>query len=169
VNAKIEGVQQQVTGVQARVDGLHGASANASSGPVPGPGAHADRFQKLDFPKFDGKSDPLIFINRCESYFHQQRIVEEEKLWMASYNLEDAAQLWYIQVQADEGTPSWRRFSELFHLRFAPPLCANSLGELAACKRTGSVVDYQECFEARLPRVGNLTESQKVQLFTAGL
>jgi hypothetical protein len=28
------------------------------------------RFQKMDFPRFDGKSDPLVFINRCESYFH---------------------------------------------------------------------------------------------------
>ena len=44
------------------------------------------RFQKLDFLCYDGKSDPLIFINRCESYFHQQRIMEE-KVWMASYNL----------------------------------------------------------------------------------
>jgi hypothetical protein len=49
------------------------------------------RFQKLDFPRYDGKSDPLIFINRCESYFHQQQIMEEEKVWMASYNLEDGA------------------------------------------------------------------------------
>ena len=56
------------------------------------------RFQKLDFPRYDGKSDPLIFINRCESYFHQQRIMEEEKVWMASYNLEDGAQMWYIQI-----------------------------------------------------------------------
>ena len=51
------------------------------------------RFQKLDFPKYDGKSDPLIFINRCESYFRQQRIIPEEQVWMASYNMEDAAQL----------------------------------------------------------------------------
>lgn len=88
---------------------------------------------------------------------------------MASYNLEDAAQLWYIQVQRDEGTPPWRRFSELLHLRFGPPLRANPLGELAACKRTGSVLDYQERFEARFPRTGHLSEAQKVQLFTAGL
>ena len=54
------------------------------------------RFQKMDFPRYDGKSDPLIFINRCESYFHQQQIMEEEKVWMASYNLEDGAQLWYV-------------------------------------------------------------------------
>jgi hypothetical protein len=61
------------------------------------------RFQKMDFPRYDGKSDPLIFINRCESYFHQQRIREEEKVWIASYNLENGAQLWYIQVQTEEG------------------------------------------------------------------
>jgi len=30
----------------------------------------------------------------------------EEKVWMASYNLEEGAQMWYIQVQQDEGTPS---------------------------------------------------------------
>jgi hypothetical protein len=42
----------------------------------------------MDFLWYDGKSDPLIIINRYESYFHQQRIMEEEKVWMASYNLE---------------------------------------------------------------------------------
>eukprot|EP00267_Zea_mays_P041974 XP_020393922.1 uncharacterized protein LOC109939915 [Zea mays] len=56
------------------------------------------RFQKLDFPRYDGKTYPLGFINRCESYFHQQRIMEEAKVWMASYNLEGGAQMWYIQV-----------------------------------------------------------------------
>ena len=69
---------------------------------------HNDRppkFHKMDFPRYDGKTDPLIFINRCESFFHQQRIMEEEKVWMASYNLEDGAQLWYMQIQTDMGTP----------------------------------------------------------------
>jgi hypothetical protein len=63
---------------------------------------------------------------------------------MASFNLQDAAQLWYIQIQREEGTPHWRRFTKLLNLRFGPPLRSNPLGELAACKRTGSVVDYQE-------------------------
>ena len=123
----------------------------------------------MDFPKFDGKSDPLAFLNRCESYFRQQRIAEEEKVWMASYNLEDGAQLWYMQAQRDEGTPPWRRFTELLNLRFGPPLRSNPLGELMACKRTTSVVDFQERFEALLPQAGYLSEVQKVQIFTAGL
>jgi hypothetical protein len=38
------------------------------------------RFQKMNFPRYDGKSDPLIFINRCESYFHQQRTMAKEKV-----------------------------------------------------------------------------------------
>ena len=125
-------------------------------------GDRPPRFQKLDFPKFDGKFDPLAFLNRCESYFHQQCIVVEEQVWMASDNLEAGAQMWYLQVQQDEGTPSWRRFSELLNLRFGPPIRSNPLGELMAYKRIGSVSEYQDRFEALLPRVGTLTEAQHI-------
>jgi hypothetical protein len=127
------------------------------------------RFQKMDFPRYDGKSDPLIFTSRCESYFHQQRIMEEEKVWMASYNLEEGAQMWYLMVQEDEGTPSWRRFTELLHLRYGPPLRSAPLAELAECRRTGTVAEYQDRFQALLPRAGPLQEAQRVQLFVGGL
>jgi hypothetical protein len=62
----------------------------------------------------------MLFINNCESYFHQQRTMPEEKVWMASFNLEDVA-LWYILLQEDDGTPRWGRFEELLNLRFGPP------------------------------------------------
>lgn len=67
-----------------------------------------------------------------------------------------------------EGTPSWHRFTELLHLRFGPPYRSNPLGELMACKRTGTVAEYQDRFEAILPYIGPL-EEQRVQAFTAGL
>ncbi|XP_066382289.1 uncharacterized protein [Miscanthus floridulus] len=133
---------------------------------------HTDRpprFQKMDFPRFDGKSDPLIFINRCESYFRQQRTMPEEKVWMASYNLEDVAQLWFIQLQEDEGTPPWGRFKELLNLRFGPVLRSAPLFELSECRRTGSVEEYSNRFQALLPRAGRLEEGQRVQLYTGGL
>ena len=123
----------------------------------------------MDFPRYDGKTDPLIFLNRCESYFHQQRIMEEERVWMASYNLEEGAQMWYMQVQQDEGTPSWRRFTELLNLRYGPPLRSAPLFELADCRRTGSVAEYQDRFQSLLPRARRLDEAQRVQLFTGGL
>ena len=133
---------------------------------------HTDRpprFQKMDFPRFDGKSDPLIFINRCESYFRQQRTMPEEKVWMASYNLDDVAQLWFIQLQEDEGTPPWGRFKELLNLCFGPVLRSAPLFELSECRRTGSVEEYSNRFQALLPRAGRLEEGQRVQLYTGGL
>jgi hypothetical protein len=77
--------------------------------------------------------------------------------------------MWFLQVQQDEGTPSWSRFSKLLNLRFGLPIRSNPLGKLMACKRSGSVTEYQDQFEALLPRVGTLTEAQRVQAFTAGL
>jgi hypothetical protein len=123
----------------------------------------------MDFPRYDEKTDPLIFINRCESYFPQQRIMEEEEIWMASYNLEDGARMWYVHIQTDEGTPSWRRFKELLNLRYGPPLRSASLAKLAVCQRISMVAKYQDRFQALLPRDGPLEESQQVQLFIGGL
>ena len=36
-------------------------------GDQPQPPDRPPKFQKLDFPRYDGKSDPLIFVSRCES------------------------------------------------------------------------------------------------------
>jgi hypothetical protein len=56
------------------------------------------KFQKLDFPRFDGKTDPMLFINKCESYFRQQRTMPEERVWMASYQLQGVAHMLFIQL-----------------------------------------------------------------------
>ncbi|XP_072151436.1 uncharacterized protein [Setaria viridis] len=147
------------------------SSTSAAGGRPEGPrdAERPPKFHKLDFPRYDGKSDPLLFINRCESYFCQQRTMAEERVWLASYHLEDVAQLWYTQLQEDEGPPPWGRFKELLHLRFGPPLRSAPLFELAECRRTGTVEDYSNRFQALLPRAGRLDEAQRVQLFTGGL
>jgi hypothetical protein len=118
--ASIQSLQSAVKANAAAIQALAAdRQSSSSNGSRSGTGEHHNdrppRFQMMDFPRYDGKSNPLIFINRCESYFHQQRIME--KVWMASYNLEDGAQLWYMQVQTDQGTPSWCRFTELLNLR----------------------------------------------------
>nr|CAB3494457.1 unnamed protein product [Digitaria exilis] len=162
--ALIKSLTESVASLQTSVAELKQANQDMGSfGHQLPPGPHHDwppRFQKLDFPRYDGKSDPLVFINRCESYFHQQLIAEEEKVWMASYNLVEGAQLWHSIVEAlhRASSPS---------IRTTPAL--QSPGELMACHRTTTVVDYQERYEALLPRAGPLTEGQRVQIFTAGL
>jgi hypothetical protein len=88
--ASIGTLQRQVVALQqerpaASFSGSQGSGHGNQMGDQP------PRFQKPDFPKFDGKSDLLAFLNRYESYFHQQRIAVEEQVWMVSYNLEAGA------------------------------------------------------------------------------
>jgi len=125
--------------------------------------------KKWDFPRFDGTVDPMLFLNKCEAYFRQHRTMAEERVRMASYHMDEVAQLWYIQLQDDEGTPSWGHFKDLLNLRFGPPLRSAPMFELADCRRTGTVEEYASRFQALLPRVGRLEEAQHVQLFTGGL
>jgi hypothetical protein len=156
-------VQALQAAAEANAKAIQALSTNQSSsaGHRQPTGEHHNdrppRFQKMDFPRYDGKSDPLIFINRCESYFYQQRTMAEEKVWMASYNLED------------EGTPRWGRFKDLLNLRFGPPLRAAPLFELVECRRSGTVEEYSNCFQAFLPHAGRLDEIQRVQLYIGGL
>ena len=50
------------------------SGSSVSSGPRSGSGEHHQdrppKHYRMDFPRYDGKSDPLIFINRCNSFFH---------------------------------------------------------------------------------------------------
>jgi hypothetical protein len=62
-----------------------------------------------------------------------------------------------------------RRFTKLINLWYGPPLQSAPLFELSDCWRTGSVTEYQDRFQARLPRAGRLEEAQRVQLFTGNL
>ncbi|XP_066344329.1 uncharacterized protein [Miscanthus floridulus] len=127
------------------------------------------KHKKWDFPHYDGTSDPMLFLNKCEAYFRQHRTMTEERVRMASYHLDDAAQLWFIQLQEDEGSPSWGNFKDLLNLRFGPPLHSAPMFELAQCRREGTVEEYANRFQALLPRAGRLDEAQRVQLFTGGL
>jgi hypothetical protein len=75
---------------------LAGDRSSSSSSKEPSGEHHQDRPPKHwrpEFPRYDGKSDPLTFINKCESFFIQQRVMPVERTWMASYNLHDGASL----------------------------------------------------------------------------
>jgi hypothetical protein len=167
--------QTELSSVKADMATMNDKSSSPSDGGGGGreePPREFDRpprFQKLDFPRFDGKTDPMLFQNKCESYFRQQRTMPEERVWMASYNLEDVAQLWYIQLQEDEGTLPWGRFKDLLNLRFGPPLRLAPLFELSEFRCTGTMEEYSNRFQVLLPRAGRLDESQRVQLYTSGL
>jgi hypothetical protein len=70
--------------------------------------------------------------------------MEEDKVWMASYNLEEGAQMWYIQIRQDKGgIPTWCCFKDL---HYGSPLRSAPLFELTDCRRTGTITEYQDRF-----------------------
>lgn len=127
---------------------------------------------KLSFPTYDGKDDPLGWLNKCEHFFRAQRTREADKVWLASFHLTGTSQHWFYMLEKDAGDISaitWSAFRSLCQQRFGPPLGTNHLSDLARLQFRGSVADYQETFQARLAHAGFLTPEQQVQLFTGGL
>lgn len=88
---------------------------------------------------------------------------------LAAYHLTGSAELWYCQLERDEGILPWHRFADFANMRFGPPMKSNPLGELAQLRRTRTVKEYQKQFLSLLCRTEPLTPRQQVQLFTAGL
>jgi hypothetical protein len=66
---------------------------------------------RLEFPTYDGKEDPLPWLNRCETFFRSQGTPERRRVWYTTMHLTCAAQLWYYRLELTAGTPSWQRFA----------------------------------------------------------
>jgi hypothetical protein len=85
---------------------------------------------KLNFPSFDGESDPLPWLNKCSIYFSGMGTPANEMVWMAVLHLNGVAAEWYYTLARDVGVLTWSRFSEYVNMRFGPPLHRNGLAEL---------------------------------------
>ena len=71
------------------------SSGRFNSGPSGSHSAVIPRVAKLDFPCFNRNEDPTSWICHAEQFFKFQNIAEEEKISLATYHLEEEAQLWY--------------------------------------------------------------------------
>jgi hypothetical protein len=64
------------------------------------PSERTPQLYKIDFPLFDGASDPRPWLTRCNLFFLGQRTQDSDKTWLASYHLTDVATLWYGHLEA---------------------------------------------------------------------
>jgi hypothetical protein len=124
---------------------------------------------KLRFPKYDGSTDPLAWLHRCDQFFRASRTPEEDRVWLAAFYMDGDAQAWYFRLERNQGVPSWERFSDLLARRFGPPARINPLGELIKLQRVGTVAEYTDNFLKLLARCDSITELQQIDIFTAGL
>ncbi|XP_066381296.1 uncharacterized protein [Miscanthus floridulus] len=104
------------------------------------------KYHKLTFNIFDGKDDPLGWLNKCDQFFRGQMTQEVDKVWLASYHLTGVALQWYIVLEADMGRPTWPDFRRLCQQRFGPALGTNHLTDLARLPFGASVDAYMEAF-----------------------
>ncbi|OIT36536.1 hypothetical protein A4A49_64472, partial [Nicotiana attenuata] len=74
--------------------------------PLTGSGV-VPRYTKLDFPTFDGSTNPLIWLHRCEKFFSNQHTQEEDKVGLAAFHMLGEAQLWYHQLEIENPSMSW--------------------------------------------------------------
>lgn len=91
--------------------GTHEPHPRASVPPYYDGQGGVPRFHKLSFPLYDGKEDPLGWLNRCESFFRGQLTREVDERWPASFHMTGTAQQWYVVLERDIGMPPWDQFS----------------------------------------------------------
>jgi len=88
---------------------------------------------------------------------------------MASLYLDGTAADWYFQMERDFGLVPWPRFVDFVNLRFRPPVRTNSIAEIKALVRKGTVEDYSWRFQTLLARCANLAPCTVIYLYTGGL
>jgi hypothetical protein len=153
----------------------HGATSSVLATHHPPPHDYRDDLRntfhrpKINFPRYDDNSDPLPWLNRCESFFGGTRTLAVEQVWMASLHMDGTAVECFYALEREYGLMPWTRFAEFVNLRFGPPLRSNSLGELKELRRTSSVEEYQRQFLALLCRCEGLFVVHAMNLFTTGL
>jgi hypothetical protein len=75
---------------------------------------------RIEFPRFDGTSDPLQWIHRCGCYFRARRTPDGKCIVYAAFYLLDDAQVWFHQLPDDGRPPTWEHFVLLIAARFGP-------------------------------------------------
>eukprot|EP00257_Ricinus_communis_P017974 XP_015576546.1 uncharacterized protein LOC107261479 [Ricinus communis] len=132
-------------------------------------GGLVPRFTKLDFPRFNGTADPIVWLSCCDNFFLHQHTVEEDKVILASFHLEGDAQLWFLKLQRDRPNISWANFKVQCQLHFGPSIRSSKLGELSKLKQSNTVEDYQRQFERLSAQTTTLTSEQEKEIFISGL
>jgi hypothetical protein len=139
-------------------------------------GGHRDRHDggphrpNFSFPHYDGDSDPLPWLNKCDTYFRGTGVHQDERVWQVSLHLEGVAAEWFYALERDLGDMlTWTRFIEFIQMHFEPPLRFNGMADLKELKHTGTVEEYSRQFLTLLCRCDNMSHRQQSNMYTSGL
>ncbi|KAK0608232.1 hypothetical protein LWI29_027540 [Acer saccharum] len=83
-------------------------------------GSYVPKTIKIDFPRYEGKDDPTIWLCKAEQFFQLHAIPTIDRVQLASFHLEGDAHLWYQLLQQEMPVVSWEDFKDGLNSRYGP-------------------------------------------------
>lgn len=124
---------------------------------------------KVDFPRYEGKWDPTIWLCKAEQFFELHDIPTTERVSLASFHLEGDAHLWYQLLRQEMILVSWDDFKKRLNSRYRSNQYLDFFVELTHLQQARSVLDYQEKFEKLLAKSGPMDQARLVNCFVGGI
>nr|GEV32002.1 hypothetical protein [Tanacetum cinerariifolium] len=151
-----ETIMAMNTKIQALENQDHAGRMNANGEPKP--------YLKLFFPWFSGK-DPQGWVYQAEQYFKFQKVVEGDRIALASFHLDGIALQWHRWYTKAQGPVTWAEYTKALLVPFGPtdyedPSSAQTIHHGGHLPRD---------FERLSNRVEGLPESFLVGCFIGGL
>ncbi|XP_041026999.1 uncharacterized protein LOC121267215 [Juglans microcarpa x Juglans regia] len=123
---------------------------------------------KLDFPRFFGKN-PAAWIYRANQYFLYHQIPPGQRIFLASFHMEEEALVWF-QDASEAGTfHSWEEFTKVVQVRFGSSAYDDPMEALTCLKQINSVTTYKAEFELLSNRIEGVFEKNKLSCLLSGM
>ncbi|XP_054822342.1 uncharacterized protein LOC129320773 isoform X2 [Prosopis cineraria] len=126
------------------------------------------RIVKVNFPKFDG-TDALNWIFRAEQYFSYYQMTDDQKVVLASVNMEGDIIPWFQMMNHMRQASTWAALVWAVEQQFGPTQFENSRAQLFKLSQTGSVQEYHTRFMVLANRVEGVMADAFIDCFISGL
>ncbi|MQM23782.1 hypothetical protein Taro_056852 [Colocasia esculenta] len=140
-----------------------------------------ERFRRMTPPFFKGESDPILaesWLRETEKIFRAIRCAEEERVTLATYMLQERADVWWSSILrtqfADEAMEvAWTEFVHLFRAKYIPEHVQDRMEHefLTLTQGSMSVLEYEVRFAELSKYAPHIVadERRKVKKFIMGL
>ena len=101
---------------------------------------------KVEFRVFEG-SNPRVWIKKCMKYFNLCKILDHQKVDLASLYLIGKAESWYNSYIAVRRQVDWEDFVVDLCSRFKEDIGSNVVEEFNKLSQSGTIDEYLDAFE----------------------
>ncbi|MQM23174.1 hypothetical protein Taro_056237, partial [Colocasia esculenta] len=140
-----------------------------------------ERFRRMTQPFFNGECDPILaesWLRETEKIFRAIRCAEEERVTLATYMVQERADVWWssvLRTQFAEGAMevAWTKFVRLFRAKYIPKHVQDRMEQefLTLTQGSMSVLEYEARFGELSKYAPHIVvdERRKVKKFIMGL